>query len=55
MDGCDFLSASKEASFDAVIIDCSKVSDNDSLSSTLFTNEFFRKLLSSLKPGCSFS
>lgn len=53
-DGHEFLK-SNTMKFDGVIVDCTDVCADESLSCSLFTNDFYRRLLGALKPGCSFS
>ncbi|KAL4497401.1 hypothetical protein ABPG72_011336 [Tetrahymena utriculariae] len=55
IDGSEFLKQSGDLKYDGVIVDCSDVCGDDSLSCSLFTNDFYKRLLSALKPGASFS
>lgn len=56
LDGNDFLkNAAEQIKFDGIIVDCSDVCKDESISCSLFTSDFYRQLLAALKPSAAFS
>lgn len=55
LDGSEFLKNAEGVKFDAILVDCSDISADDTLSCSLFNNDFYRKVISALKPGASFT